>query len=62
MSFSNAPISRRNTQNFHVDADFGGIQWNHQYGFFFSGDPEPKPLREPYPAARRPTQGRRGSR
>lgn len=59
MSYSNTPISRVNRQNFRVDADFGGIAWNPERGMFFSGDPEPMPLREPYPALRRPTEGRR---
>lgn len=59
MSFSNVPISRVNTQSFEVEADFGGIVWNSQVGLFFSGDPEPLPLRDPYPAARRPTEGRK---
>ena len=59
MSYSNTPISRVNRQNFRVDADFGGVSWNSERGMFFSGDPEPMPLREPYPALRRPTEGRR---
>lgn len=59
MSFSNTPISRRNTQNFYVEADFGGMCWNSERGLFFSGDPDPAPIREPYPAVRRPTEGRK---
>lgn len=59
MSFSNTPISRVVRQNFHVTKDFGGVCWNPENGMFFSGDPEPMPLREPYPAHRRPTEGRR---
>lgn len=59
MSFSNTPISRVVVQNYRVDADFGGICWNDQMGYFFAGESEPLPLREPYPAARRPTEGRR---
>lgn len=59
MSFSNTPISRRNVQDFPVQSDFGGICWHPDRGMFFSGDPEPLPLREPYPATRRPTEGRR---
>ena len=59
MSFSNVPISRRNMQDFPVESDFGGICWNSERGMFFSGDPESLPLREPYPATRRPTEGRK---
>lgn len=59
MSFSNTPISRVNRQDYDVDHNFGGFCWNNKRGYFFSGDPDPLPLREPYPAARMPTQGRR---
>ena len=60
MSFSNTPISRVNRQNYRVDHDFGGIAWNDQVGYFFPGEADALPLKEPYPATRRPpTQGRR---
>lgn len=62
MSFSNTPISRVITQNYRVDANFGGICWNNEKGYFFSGEAPAMPLREPYPATRRPTQGRRRRR
>lgn len=62
MSFSNTPISRVNVQNYHVDADLGGICWNNQKGYFFSGESAPPPMREPYPALRRPTEGRKRRR
>lgn len=58
MAFSNTPISRVNVQNYHVDVDMGGICWNSQKGYFFSGEDSPLPLRDPYPAVRRPTEGR----
>lgn len=58
MSFSNTPISRVKREGYRVDHNFGGICWNNETGYFFSGDPDPMPLREPYPAARLPTQGR----
>lgn len=59
MSFSNTPISRVNRESYRVDHDFGGICWNNEVGYFFSGEADAAPLREPYPATRRPTQGRR---
>ena len=62
MSFSNTPISRVVVANYHVDHDFGGICWNSKMGYFFSGESDPLPLREPYPAARRPTEGRKRKR
>lgn len=62
MSFSNTPISRVIAQPHRVDRDMGGICWNRQKGYFFSGESAPVPLKEPYPAARRPTEGRRRKR
>lgn len=62
MSYSNTPISRVVSQSYRVDADLGGICWNNQKGYFFAGESEPVPMREPYPAARRPTKGRRRKR
>lgn len=62
MSFSNTPISRVVPQSYEVDHDFGGICWNNEKGYFFSGEADPTPLRQPYPAARRPTEGRRRKR
>lgn len=59
MSFSNTPISRVVTQSYRVDRDLGGICWNRQKGYFFSGEQQSAPIKEPYPAVRRPTEGRR---
>lgn len=62
MSFSNTPISRRVLPGYDVDDYFDGIAWSNTRGLFFTGEPEPMPIREPYPALRRPTEGRKRRR
>lgn len=44
---SNTPISRPINLGLRDDADFGGIQWNAQNGFFIKTNSESPPFQEP---------------